>query len=354
MIRLLDRYIASRILVATALVLGVLTSLTVFFAFLDALKDYGQANFDLYQVVRYVVLLQPRKLYEVFPVITLIGTLLGLSTLAVNAELVAMRAAGVSILQIVGAAMRVGFVLAIAVSVLGEYFVPAVENEAQVGRAKALARGVALQKTGLWLRDGQDFVNIGEVMPDLSLQRVNVYSFENQIRLRVHARAERALLTPEGWQLQNVLRSEIGDHGIVQQHLDRQAWTTTLTREVVGVFAVQPEQLSMQQLTHYIEHLSRNSQSTERYRLVLWQKLLMPLAVVVMVLIATPFALGQTRGGTLSRRVFAGIMLGLLFVVVTRSFGHFGLLYGVAPMLGALLPILLFLFGALVLLRRSV
>jgi len=354
MVSLLDRYIAHRVAVSTLLVLGVLLALTTFFEFVDALRDYGHAHFGLYEVVRYVLLAQPRKIYEVFPVATLIGALLGLSSLAVNAELIAMRAAGVSVLQIIGSAMKMGLFLALFATLLGEFVVPVSESHAQLGRAQALARGVVQQRTGLWMRDGADFVNVGEVLPDLSLLRVNIYSFEQEIRLRAHTRAEHAVFTPpSGWRLEHVVESQIGESRIKVARADAKPWQTGITKEVMSVFAVQPEQLSMQNLWQYVEHLEHNAQSTERYRLVLWQKLLMPLAVVVMVLLATPFALGQTRGGTLSRRIFAGVMIGLVFIVLTRSFGHFGLLYGVPPFLGALLPIVLFLGGALILLRRS-
>jgi lipopolysaccharide export system permease protein len=354
MFSLLDRYIAQRVVIATGLVLGVLLALTVFFAFLDGLRDYGQANFGLYELVRYILLSQPRKLYEVFPVATLIGALLGLSALAVNAELVAMRAAGVSVAQIVGAAMKVGVVFAVIAATLGEYVVPIAENRAQLGRAQALARGMVQQRTGIWLRDHNNFINIGEVLPDLSLLRVNVYSFEDDIRLRVQTRAERAVYSPAGWQLENIRESHVDETGIQARRAGTQPWSTTLTQDVIGVFAVRPEQLSIQQLVTYIEHLQRNGQSTERYRLVLWQKLLMPLAVAVMVLLATPFAFGHARAGGLSQRIFAGVVLGLAFVVVGRSFGHVGLIYGLPPFLGATLPIVLFLIGALFLLRRSV
>ena len=70
MISLLDRYIAERLAFATALVLAVLLALMMFFVVVDSLGDFGQANFNLYQLARYTVLSQPRRLYEIFPVAT--------------------------------------------------------------------------------------------------------------------------------------------------------------------------------------------------------------------------------------------------------------------------------------------
>jgi lipopolysaccharide export system permease protein len=353
MISLLDRYIATRLLVATALVLAVLLALMMFFVVVDSLGDYGQANFKLYQLVRYTLLSQPRRVYEIFPVATLIGTLLGLSALAVNAELVAMRAAGVSVSRIVFSAMKVGLLLAIVATALGEFVVPATENQAQVGRATALARGLQKKGSGLWLRDQNNFVNIREVLPDSTLLQVTIYSFTEDMQLRSQTRAERAVFEGDGWRLEEVRASVVSDRGIKVRRVDKELWPTSLTRDVVGVFAVKPEGLSILHLVRYIDHLRNNAQSTELYRLTLWQKLLMPIAVMVMVLLATPFTFAPIRGGGLSRRIFGGIVLGLAFVLATRLFGHFGLLYGLSPFFGAVLPILLFLGGALVMLRRA-
>lgn len=224
MITLLDRYIAERLVVMTGLVLLVQLALMSFFVVVDALPDYGQANFQLYELLRYVVLSQPRRLYEIFPVLTLIGTLLGLSALAANAELVAMRAAGVSVAQIVNSAIKVGLVFALLTVVIGEYVVPWSESQAQAGRAQALARGMQKKASGLWLRDQNTFVNIGEVLPDLSLLRVNIYAFDDGIDLRTQTRAERAFYTSDGWQLQDVQESRIDPRGIAARHTDLQPW----------------------------------------------------------------------------------------------------------------------------------
>jgi len=354
MISLLDRYIAERVVVMTGLALLVQLALMMFLVIVDALPDMGQGNFNFYELVRYTVLSQPRRLYEIFPVVTLIGALLGLSMLASNAELVAMRAAGVSVSKIVGSAVKVGLAFAIIAVLVGEYLVPWSESQAESGRAHALTRGMQKKASGLWLRDQHTFVNIGEVLPDLSLLNVNIYVFDDGIELRLQTHAESAFYTKqEGWVLEGVEESRVDRRGTAAQHVDEKPWKTELTEDIVGVFTVRPEGLSMMHLVRYIDHLKQNGQSTERYRLALWQKALMPLAVVVMVLLATPFVFGPVRGGALSRNIFWGIMLGLAFILVSRLFGHFGLLYGLSPIVGAMLPVLLFFGGALLLLRRA-
>jgi lipopolysaccharide export system permease protein len=350
MLTLLDRYIARRVMIATALVLGVLIALMVLFSFIAALPDFGKGSFGLPQLLRYVLFSQPSKLYEIFPVAMLIGALLGLSALAVNSELVAMRAAGVSVWRIVAAAMKVGLMFAVLALAWGEFVVPVAEHRAQIERARAVAHMIHQQPSGLWLRDTGVFINIGEVLPDLSLLRVNLYAFDRDTQLR----AERASYTGNGWRLEEIRESHITQSGIQTRRVGDQFWSTGLTQDMVAAFAVRPEELSIQHLLYYIQHLRNNGQSTEQYRLALWQKVLMPLTVAVMVLLATPFAFGPIRTGGMSQRIFAGVMLGLGFMVISRIFGHFGLIYGLPPVLGVMLPIALFLIGTLFLLRRVI
>jgi lipopolysaccharide export system permease protein len=350
----IDRYVGRSVLVGTALVLAVVTAITTLFALVDVLPDYGRGNFDTAALVRYVVLSQARKLYEIFPVVTLIGTLLGLSALALGSELTAMRAAGISTLRILGAAMKTGVALVVASALFGEFVVPVAENAAQLGRARALETSLQKKGSGLWLREGQRYVNIGEVLPDLSLLRVSVFEVDENLRLRGQTFAQRAVYVPEdkAWRLIGVRDTALADDRLSVQRAGERMWHASLTPEMVNVFSVKPEGLSIMQLARYVEHLRKNGQDTARYRLAFWQKLLLPLATAMMILLAAPFVFQHFRSGGMSKRLFIGVLLGLVFVVLNRTFGFFGLLYGLPPVLGAGMPLLLFFLLALYSMRR--
>lgn len=353
MFTILDRHIGRSMLIGTALVFSVFTALFVFIVLVDALPDYGKGRFDLYELARYIVLSQPRKLYEIFPVTVLIGTLLGLSTLALNSELVAIRAAGISKARIIVSTMKAGLFMMIAAVVVGEYVVPASETQAETGRAQALEIGFQRGKTGLWLRDGSSFVNIGEVLPDRSLLRVSLYDVSPDYELREHTYAARATYVDEHWRLEHVERSRIAPDTVDSQAVDAMTWKAAITPEDVAVFTTSPQALSIMQLHAYIRHLRANNQDVAQYMLAFWQKCLMPLATALMVLLATPFVFRPARSGGMAQRIFVGIALGLLFVVVNRSFGYLGLIYGVPPIVAATVPLAIFLGIALAFMRRA-
>jgi lipopolysaccharide export system permease protein len=354
MLTLLDRLIARHVLYGTLMVLNVLVALAVFFILIDGLKDYGKASFGAIALLKYVILKQPQQVYQLSPIAALIGTMMGLSTLALNSELTAMRAAGVSVARIVGATMKIGFVFAAVILLVGEYVVPASENLAQTGRAKALSQALQQKSSGIWLRSGASFVNIGEVLPDLSLLRMNIYDFDKSAHLRRQTSARHAAYVGDQWRLDDVSESVIvGKEAVQTRRVGKEEWRSELTPDVVSVFAVDPDSLSIQQLNYYIGHLQQNNQDTRNFQLVFWQKIFMPFATMVMMLLATPFVFRQIRSGGMSSRIFIGIMLGLVFIIVDQSLGYFGVLYTLPPVAGALLPIGMFFILALVLLYRA-
>ncbi len=354
MFTLLDRLIARHVLYSMLLVLNVLVALAVFFILIDGLKDYGKAGFGALALLKYVILKQPGEVYDLSPIAALIGTIMGLSTLALNSELTAMRAAGVSVARIVGAIMKIGLVFAVVILLVGEYVVPVSENLAQTGRAKALAQALEQKSSGIWLRSGTSFVNIGEVLPDLSLLRMNIYDFDDHAHLRSQIYARHARYDGDKWRLEDVSQSLIlGDRGVQIQRANEDVWRSALTPDVVSVFAVDPDGLSIQQLYYYIGHLESNNQDTRNFKLVFWQKIYLPLATLVMMLLAAPFVFRQIRSGGMSQRVFIGIMLGLTFIIVDQSFGYFGVLYAAPAAVAALTPIAIFFVLALFLLYRA-
>jgi lipopolysaccharide export system permease protein len=349
----LDRYIARAIVVSTSLVFGIILALMIFVFVIDAIPDYGRGHFYAYELVRFVLLSQPRRVSEVLPVIALIGTTLGLSTLAFTSELTAMRAAGVSAGRIVLAALKVGVVFAGIGVVLSELVVPVTEDEAFTRRAHALQESLRKSQSGIWLRDGPAFINISEVLPDKTLLGVTIYSFDADGRLQEQLSAARARFENEAWRLETVRRATFGAERAAIASEQTAWWRSQLAPNVVEVFARQPEQLSVVQLARYIEHLRQNGLDTTRFRLSLWQKLLTPVATLVMVLLATPFVFRPVRSGGVSQRLFLGIMIGVVFMVLVRVFGLLGVVYGLPPLLAAALPVMVFLAVALVLLQRA-
>ena len=96
-------------------------------------------------------------------------------------------------------------------------------------------------------------------------------------------------------------------------------WETVLKPSILTVYQVAPERLAIATLYDNIRVLG-SSQKTSRFEIALWGKLFYPVTVLVMMLLALPFAQFQRRQGGIGFRLFAGTMLGLTFFLVGRLF----------------------------------
>ena len=93
--------------------------------------------------------------------------------------------------------------------------------------------------------------------------------------------------------------------------------------------------------------LGTNAQKTSRFEIAFWSKVFYPVAVLVMMMLALPFAQFQRRQGGVGFRIFAGTMLGLTFFLIGRLFSYLGVLNDWPPLFSAVFPLVVFTAVAL-------
>lgn len=353
--KILDIYIGKILLRHILVTIVVLLGLFMFVTFVEELGDLDKGRYGIVQVIQFVLLSIPKTLYEVFPMAALIGSVLGLSTLARDSELIVMRAAGVSVPRIVLSVVKVGVVLAVCSMILGELVSPYTEKRAQQVRVDSIQSNINQRsKSGVWLRDDNTYVNIGEVLPDLTLLDIKIFEFDNRNFLRFLSTAKEGkyVFEEKRWVLRKLRRTMISDTSSAADEVGAAYWSTEVDPSILRVFQIQPDQLSLWQLDQYVDHLKSNKQDTADYELAYWSKIVTPFATLVMLILAVPFVFKQARSGNLGRSLFFGVMVGLGFFILNRAFSYFVALFGIPPMLGAMLPTLIVAAVSVVMIRR--
>lgn len=353
--RTIKRYVARQIFVSTALVFSALLLLFGFFDFIQELGDLGRGSYRLQLAAVYVILSLPGRAYEILPVAALIGTLFALAQLVAHSEYTVMRVSGVSIRNMAFALVQIGVALSIATFLIGEFVAPVSEQAAQKLRLKATSSNVIAQafRSGLWVKDDTSFVNVSRIFPETVIHDVKIYEFDSDYRLRAISRAKSGEYQRDNlWRLQEVVQTRFEENRTTVSRIPEAYWRSVLNPGVLNVLMVVPEQMSLWDLWSYIGHLSENRQETARYQIVLWSKIIYPFAVLVMMVLALPFAYFQVREGGVSGKIFTGIMLGLGFHLSNRLFGHLGLLNAWPPLFTAIFPTLAFLAAAVWMMRR--
>lgn len=346
--KIYERYLAREIYAATALVLVAFLALFAFFDLIHEFEDLGKGGYQLHQAVTYVTLTMPGRVYELFPIAVLIGTLYGLTLLARHSEITVLRASGLSTAALLGSLAKIGIVFALLTFVFGEFIAPPAEKAAQELRLKATSEVVAQEfRTGLWVKDELSFVNVQEVLPDATLRKIRIYQFSPRYELlSISEAASAAFQPPDQWKLEDVVQTLFeGEQARVARSPEME-WRSALNPDIVSVLMVVPERMSLPTLYAYIRHLAENQQKTERYEIALWKKIFYPMATLVMMVLALPFAYLHSRMTAVSIKVFAGVMMGITFHMLNGLFSHLGVINGWLPFFSAITPSALFLLAA--------
>ena len=335
---LLTRYLGREIYFSIGLVFLALIMLFAFLDLIHELNAMGQGQYNLGYVLLFVMLTIPGHVYELFPVAVLIGTITALVQMAASSELTVFRSSGASIWQMVGALFKIALPLVVLSFVCGELLAPPSERMAQQLRLKAQNAQVSLKefRSGVWVKDERNFVNVKNVMPDTSLLNIDIYRFDETYHLQSITNAKRANFIEQGvWQLEDVLETRFSKEGTNIDVQPKQEWRSALTPAILSVLLVVPEQMSAYDLYQYTGHLKENHQKSARYEIAMWNKLVYPLALLVMMLLALPFATYHRRAGGIGAMIFLGIVLGLTFHFVGRLFASLGALNDWQPFISA-------------------
>lgn len=343
-----ERHLAREIYSASALVLMAFLMLFGFFDLIHEFESLGHGSYQLQHMIGFVLLSVPGRSYELFPISVLIGSLYALTLLARHSEITVLRTSGLSTLRFLGTLAKIGWVFVLLTFVIGEFVVPPAERAAQQLRLKALGSVVAQEfRSGLWIKDGRSFLNVQEVTPEAALRSIRVYAFDEKYELRSISEAKEGdFIFPDRWVFHDAVQTRFEDDKAIVETLPVLEWHSALNPEILSVLLVAPEKMSVDKLFRYIRHLSANNQKTDRYDIALWKKLVYPLAALVMMALALPFAYLQDRMGAVSIKVFAGIMLGVTFHMLNGLFSSLGVINSWPPFFSAITPSALFLLMA--------
>lgn len=351
----LTRYIAFEIIKGSLWALLLLITVFNLFTFSDELKDVGKGSYDLKQIFYYLALTTPRLCYDVMPASALLGSLFVLGGMANQRELIAMQAAGFSLFNIIKSVLFAGvFLVAIALAV-GELVAPDAEHEAQVIKITAQNEQIALaNRSGLWLRDGERFINVRQILDNGTLADISFYELDGMHRLQQAVHAERAeFIGDKQWRLFNVQRSLISTEQMQAGHDDELVWRSSLAPDLLKIVVVKPNSLSLLNLERYISFLKKNQQKSHPFELAFWGRVVNPLVTFIMLLVSAPFVIGIKRGISSGGRMLAGVVIGMGFNVLDKMVSHLGLVYELNPPLVAFLPSLAILTLALWALKRA-
>ncbi|MCD6252279.1 MAG: LPS export ABC transporter permease LptG [Psychrobacter sp.] len=367
-LKVLSRYVKRNALLAIiAAVLG-LWALQLVFSYLSELDSLDE-SYTMSEAIKYIFYRSPYFLEQFIPTGALLGAVVGLGLLANKSELVVMRAAGVSVYRIVGWVLQPALLFVLLALAINQFVLPhsnqlAKEiNEEDSSSLVTSVRGYwTLQprfersEGGDTKPDGSDILYIDYADVEGNIGEVKRWHLDNDGNLQTAVHAEggqyigREPIDANNskpseqyryeWQLNNMTKLTI-NQGFDSSQAISPSDTLSLpfAPESVYLLTRKAEDLSLTQLYEHRQFMRQQGQRSLSHELAFWQKLLSPLSILSLVIVACSFVFGSLRTHSLGLRIVVALLFGLLFSYVQDLVGFVSLATGFSPLFMVLLPI---------------
>jgi lipopolysaccharide export system permease protein len=339
-VNILDRYLYRVVLVYTAMAMGVLLTLGALVLFISQQGDIGVGSYSAGDAFLFTMLNLPQQAFEVLPIGAMIGALMGLGNLASGSELVVTRASGVSVWRIAWPVGLAGMTLSLIMYGIGEYAAPPLAQFAKREKTTDKLADVSFAgSSSAWVKEGNLILRVQTGEVDRAFGGVSLFLLDSPTRMRSIERAARiSVADPGRWSLHNVATTRFADDHIESELVSGIMMQSTVNPEFLGLAATDPQLLTLRGLASYIDHLRRNSLETAPYEIGYWSRIARLFAVIVVTLLSLPFVFGPLRTTGAGTRTVIGVLLGVVFFLITGTVEKGGQLFGLNPALVGWLP----------------
>jgi lipopolysaccharide export system permease protein len=351
----LDRYIVRAILGAVALVMAVVLVLGALFIFLDQQNDVGTGRYTALRAFWFTLLNMPQLAYELLPIVALIGSLLGLGSLARGSELTVIRATGVSIARLASMALLAGLLLVLFEVLLGEFLAPPLQQAAREMKAFSKLNNVSFGGgSGAWVRDGDLILNVAGQSSARQFGTMQVFELSPEHRLLSIGRAERSVAGPKGaWLLSDYTESRFEGETVTARPPGERVLQSKVSAGFLGLAVEDPKQLTSRSLYRLISYFRSNGLDTREYVFAFWSRIARTVAVIFTVLLAIPFVMGGLRSSGTGTRMLIGLLLGVGFFLLQRLIESGTIVFNLNPVVLAWLPTTVLALVTVTLLART-
>lgn len=355
--RILDRYIALKFTGIFIFALIAFLSIFVIVDLIENLDDFIKNDASTRITVLYYFYYLPFILVLIMPVASLLSSLFSVGGLARNNEIVAMKAAGISLYRILLPVFVLGVIISCMSFSVANYLLPkAAERQDMIKQVHLNKRKNAKRISNVWIRDEfghrismryyDTDKNVGNV--------VSIRKFDGQ-RLIYRLDANKIVWQDSVWILQNGFeRFFENDHETAIAFSQKTFNRTSLRPQNIKRITKTPEAMSYAELKEFIREVKRNGGDPNRWLVDLYLKLALPFANFIIILFGAPLSSSQTQRSGNAKGF--GVSLGVTFVYfgilkTTQALGHTGAL---PPLLAAWFANIVFgILGILVLLNAK-
>ncbi len=348
----MDRYILRILVRVTCLVAATCITLYVIIDFAGLIKEILENDIGPLMVLEYYIYYSLQILYAIAPMAVLLTTLITFGLLSRASEVIAAKAAGISLYRLALPAVAFGLVIAAAAAFVDFALLPAantrqVELRAHIkgDQTTANRRRVTRQWFYSQSDDGGSYIyNYLSYRPQSQLlSRFQAFRFDADHRLTGHLYAATMQRVGAGWIMNDGWARVFDGDQVVSYDTFSEPRAIDLDQGV-DFFSTEiksSHEMNYLELRTYIDRLSRSGQRVPDLILELHNKIAVPLVSLVMVFVALPFSFRLGRQGALYG-IGIALLIGVALYAVQAIFTTLGETAAIPPIAAAWSPNVLF------------
>jgi len=353
-----DRYITKTLLTYTIIVLVVWISIYSFFNFLAELNSVGNEGYTILSAFIYILLQLPEVAYKQASPIILLGCILGMGHLATTGQLLILRVSGTSILKITLLTLKNSLIFILFFICIGEFLAPIASSFAESSRSNAMGNSsVSINQNGFWIRDGDNFINVKKNIDGKLFSGITIIEVSSSNKIERVIKSENALFDGDSLDMSDSEIFSVDESSSFDKISlkERNSYNKIVAfdQDVIDSLEKEPEDLSTWTLIKQIRFLSDNKLRSGVFEVELYKRLIQPVTLIAMILLAMLFIFGSTRDVTLGRKIFFGVALGLSFEMLQRVTTAMALSSDFNPLLSSILPSIVVMFISIMLLLQK-
>jgi len=356
-----DRYIANTLLTYSIVVLLIWLSIYSFFNFLAEINSVGTVNYTILEAFKYIVLQLPEVAYDQVSPVILLGCILGIGHLATTGQLIILRASGISILKITWLTLKNAIIFLILLTLIGELVAPTLTTYAENEKSNAMGKtSLSSGQNGFWIRDGDNFINVKNNVDGSLFNGITVIEVNNEsTKIERVVESKSAIFDGQNIDMDSTNIFSINSANLfdVISLKERNLYKKRVAfdQDLIDSLEKEPKDLTTFTILKQIEFLTDNKLRAEVFEVELYKRLLRPITLFAMILLAMLFIFGSTRDATLGRKIFFGVAIALSFELISRIGGALALSSDFSPLLGTFVPaIAIMIIATVALINKSI
>lgn len=316
----LDRFLIREFLQFFAIiVLGV----ALLFLGIDFLSNFWRFNLPTARVVELYAYKIPGAIQQFIPLACLMATLLVLTSMSRQNEVLALYSSGVSTLRIVSTFVAAVATISTASFLSFDTLVPSL-NKKQIAIKGGLDSSQDLSmlnlKSGIWYRSRQLVYNVGRFSPKTNvLDDVSAYKLRPNFKILESIHARKAVFENGDWTLMDGFATTFSNSGfpITQTFKSRRGLIPEKPADF-KTLEIHEETMRLKDLRHLIARNNEFGLDTTIEQVHYHERVALVFAPLIFILVGIPFALRPLKSYSMAKSVGFCFLLVFLYLLLFR------------------------------------